>query len=179
MIRILAELNRRIMLGLADSNILPIQMSPRLWLDPLKVLENAGVVFGEKISLFYSVTLPKGWKIIDTEELIFWHLIDDRERKRATIKYDPFRFEAELQLNTRFNFCRDYDREKRENIATSVVTDNGKAIHTTKPIVLPQRIDQDYQSPEWYQTGNQADSDAESWLDESFPNWRDPAAYWD
>ncbi|MEK7655236.1 MAG: hypothetical protein AAB386_00955 [Patescibacteria group bacterium] len=138
-------------------------------------LEKAGVRFGAKVEgddLFQYVELPAGWKKVPTDHSMHSNLLDDKGRERAGITYKAAFYDryARLDVSCRFSYCLNYDREN-ENVTVAHVTDSGKVIHTTEPIK--------YESEKRHDSYDAAYEQARAWLDERYPDWQDPSAYWD
>lgn len=147
--------------------------------DAKAILEAAGVKFFGVVDgdpMFQYVELPLGWKEIPTDHFMWSKLVDDKGRERARIFYKAAFYDryAHMSLSTRFNISRDYDQRDKEGVAVTYVTDSGKVIHTTEPIHLPAKEDRKY-----YEIGDKADKTAKAWLDQHYPDWRNPGAYWD
>jgi len=124
--------------------------------------------------MFQYVELPAGWKKAPTDHSMWSKLLDDKGRERASIFYKATFYDrsAHLSLTTRFGFRRDYDREEKEGVAVTYVTDGGNIIHTTEAIKMPD----DRQKR--YEVGDKADKAASAWLNKQYPDWRNPGAYW-
>lgn len=138
-----------------------------------EVLEAAGVKFGEVVEndpLFQYVELPRGWKKVPIEHSMWSELVDDKGRKRASIFYKAAFYYRDAFLNVvrRFAYGLDYDREDKEHVWVAQILDCGQVIYTTEPIPIVRPEEKE----EWRTI-------AETWLDEHYPNWRDPGAYWD
>jgi len=142
------------------------------------VLEAAGVKFlgvVEGDPMFQYVKLPKGWKKMPTDHSMWSKLVDEKGRERAAIFYKAAFYDrrANMRLSTRFSASRDYERQNKEGVAVAHVMDCGKVVHTTEPIKLPA------DTLEKYEVAEKADQAAAAWLDKNYPDWRNPAAYWD
>jgi hypothetical protein len=160
------------------SETLPTNMSWPPDYNTKAILEAAGVKFLGVVDgddIFQYVKLPEGWKKEPTHHSMWSNLVDDKGRVRALIFYKATFYDrsAHLELQRRFDVKQDYDK-KKENVAVTHVTDGGKVIHTTGPIPLPE---DDYDQK--CEVLKEVKAKAITWLDENYPDWRDPGAYWD
>ena len=144
------------------SDVLPVK-----WLNGDKaVLEKEGVVFGavcEGDCLFQEVALPAGWHKEATEHSMWSELLDHKNRVRAKIFYKAACYDrgAHISLATRFTYSG-YKFEGK-----TVVLDGEEIIHE-----LPITGD-------GYKGKQAAEERCLLWLTDKYPNWRDPAEYWD
>lgn len=164
-------------LELVNSEVLPTDMGHSEH-DTKVILEAAGVKFlgvVEGDDMFQRVELPDGWKKVATSHSMHSNLVDDKGRKRAGIFYKAAFYDrsAHMHLTTRFSTRRDYDRQDAEGVAVAYVMDGDEVVHTTDPIKLPD------EKREQYGVARQADEAAAKWLNDNYPDWRNPAAYWD
>jgi len=161
-----------------NSETLPTDMARHGDYDTKAILEAAGVKFLGEVEgdpMFQYVELPAGWKKAPTDHSMWSKLLDDKGRERASIFYKAAFYDrsARLSLTTRFGFRRDYDKEEKEGLAVTYVTDGGNVIHTTKPIKLPD----DRQKRR--EVGHKTDNAASAWINKHYPDWQNPGAYWD
>lgn len=159
-----------------NSTTLPTDMSGE---NTKTILEGFGVKFlGEVESdpMFQYVELPSSWKLQPTDHSMWSDLLDDKGRKRAAIFYKAafYARSARLSLSVRYSCCRDYDKQDSDNVAVASVYDGSKILYTTEPIELPAE-----KTTEYYDVGDSADKAARQWLDEHYPDWKNPSAYWD
>ncbi len=154
-----------------QSETLPTDMR-----DARPVLEAAGVKFIGPVDgdpLFQKVQLPSGWKKEATDHSMWSELVDDKGRKRAAIFYKAAFYDrsAHLSLNRRYNISTDYDRlEKRKEIVIQV-KDGDTVIFSTNMVPEPAER-------RWEVTDAQT-TIAKEWLEEHYPDFANPAAYWD
>lgn len=159
---------------LVRSEVLPTEFLGRV--NTKEILEAAGVKFlgvVEDDPLFQYVELPQGWKKIPTEHSMHSTLLDNKGRARANIFYKAAFYDrsANLSLHTRYNYHFDYDKRDKEGIAVAYATDCDKVIHSTPPIKCDSRTPS-------YEYSDQASDKVEKWLDNNYPDWRNPGAYW-
>jgi len=158
-----------------ESDTLPSRMSCSD-LDVNAILQAAGVKFCGIVKddpIFQYVELPQGWKKVATEESRWSKLLDDKDRDRASIFYKAAFYDrsAYLTLSFRFRFRPDYDQQDK-GIAVARVVDCGKVVYTTELIALPG-------GSERYSLINQVNQMAIDWLNQNYPDWQNPGAYWD
>ena len=157
------------------SDTLPTRMGE----DDRKVLEQAGVVFGNQVrgdEMFTYVTLPAGWKKVPTSHSMWSDLVDDKGRRRAAMFYKAAFYDRSARLNTcrRFNTYMDYDRSDN-GVIVKYVTDGGAKVFTTKEYPYTgEPYSDDYRAQD-----RAATDEVKAWLKEHFPNWEDASAYWD
>lgn len=161
-----------------NSETLPTDMGHHSGYDPKAILKKAGVKFGKVVEddpLFQYVELPEGWKKVSTDHSMWSELVDDKGRKRASIFYKAAFYDrsAHMSLNRRFNYRKDYDRQDKEKVIVMKITDGDKIIHETEPIYFGEDRE------ERYKAEDNAKKLVLSWLEENYPDWESPAAYWD
>jgi hypothetical protein len=157
------------------SDTLPTRMGE----DDRKVLEQAGVVFGDQVrgdEMFTYVTLPAGWKKVPTSHSMWSDLVDDKGHKRASMFYKAAFYDrsASLHTNLRFGIQTDYGYEDANSAFKVNVTDGDEVVFSSEPHSFTEKY-----SDEYYAAGEAASSEAQAWLDEHYPNWQDASAYWD
>ena len=123
---------------------------------------------------FQYVELPDGWCVVETHDSSIRKLIDAKDRQRAFISYSEDRegWGASLHASLRFRFIVGVDSNERRVL--SYVTDCDRVIHRFKPVLL-----KDQTTPAALAAEDRARKVALVWINEHYPNWRDPAAYWD
>ena len=155
-------------------NILPVG-----WIDngessSPKVLEDAGVIFGDLVPddpLFQFVEVPIGWKFIPGDHPMWTRLVDQNGRERAAIWYrDTPDRDAHYEANTRYFVSLNWDHYETEGVIVGQVMDGDEIIYHTDPF-----------EKRFYgeNTPFDARDAAEEWLNANFPNWEDSGAYWD
>lgn len=146
--------------------------------DSRKTLEKFGVKFlgiVENDPLFQYVELPKGWRKESSDHDMLSYLIDDKGRKRASVFYKAAFYDrhAMMHLKTRFSFRQDYDLLEKEGICVARVFDGNDVMYSTDPVKKTG------DNQEWYEHEDKICKIAKDWLNEHYPDWRDPGAYWD
>jgi len=160
---------------LINSEVLPTDRGASFGRDCTAVLEGFGIKFGEVVEgdpLFQHCTLPQGWKKVATNHSMGSLLVDDKGRERASIFYKAAFYDRKAHMNLKPRFCADmdYDRKDEDSVVYNV-TDCGKVVYSTEPMPLNDRKS--------YEVSDEALKVATAWLDEHWPDWKNPAAYWD
>ena len=152
--------------ALVNSAMLPVQAQ---W----DQLTQIGIVRGDPVDdLFVNVTLPAGWTKRATEHNMWSDLLDEQGRKRAAIFYKAAFYDrsAHMTLERRYsayqrpvNGYDDYEGPRH-----GVVLDQDSVIWQTEQ-----------QAPykDW-PAMDAVEKQATAWLDERYPDWRNPLAYW-
>ena len=65
-----------------------------------------------------------------------------------------------------------WDQEDTHGPEEGIVTDCGEIIWSTTPIAPSEEVP-------WYKLNSALESLAKKWLEEHYPDWDDPLAYWD
>jgi len=145
-------------------------------------LEQIGIEFGKNTDdLFVEVNLPDGWQKVPTDHSMWSKLIDGKGRERGSIFYKAAFYDrsAHMSICRRFSFGVEpqggyanpgyiYDTTPR----IAVVRDQSEIIWQSEPEAPSEEVPT-YAAAERYLP------DAEAWLVERCPDWRDPLAYWD
>lgn len=150
-----------------------------------EILESCGVVFGDVVEgdpMFQHVTLPDGWTRAGTSHSMHSDVLDEKGRRRIGVFYKAAFYDrsAHMSLCRRYGTHQDYKRRDEEKVYVAIVTDgyiaespnDTKVMYTTDPIPCPETGD------DW-EAYDKTNGDAKTWLDEHYPEWGDPAAYWD
>jgi hypothetical protein len=139
--------------------------------------EAMGIRYGDPLDdLFVAVTLPDGWVLKPTDHSMWNELVDNKGRKRASIFYKAAFYDrsAHMSIETRFSAHRepscgwdseDYRHGWEDWIA--VVRDCGIKLWHSEIMKDEQGVDDVLRQQ------------AQAWLDEHYPDWRNPLAYWD
>lgn len=158
----------------------------------LEQLESMGIVFGENADdLFVRVRLPEGWSKQPTSHSMWSNLIDDQGRTRAMIFYKAAFYDrdAHIDIVRRFSYqvqpvCGYSDPDYRQSEWHVVVTDCDEVVWQSDERVEPEpgfpRGDKKNRQA-WLDWGNRKDAlggIAKAWLNEHWPEWENPLAYW-
>lgn len=144
---------------------------------PRKELEALGVVFGKDADdLFVHAQLPAGWKKQATDRSMWSDLLDDQGRKRGGIFYKAAFYDrrADMHLNCSLRITREYQDAsgnkatgRPEQVAIRVQDATGTILYDAGSVAYAD-----------YQASDQAESACRTWLEEHYPNWQSPLAYW-
>lgn len=143
-----------------------------------EMLEAIGIKFGADVDdLFVTAQLPDGWKKRATDHSMWSDLFDEKGRKRAAIFYKAAFYDrkAHISLCRRYNISVYEACDANGNAAEygkhshmkTIVQDCGVLLHE-----VGLREDRDYA------TCDAHEAQAEAWLNEHYPDWRNPLAYW-
>jgi len=130
--------------------------------------------------LFVNVKFPAGWKKVPTDHSMWSKIVDDKGRERGAIFYKAAFYDrsAHVSLNNRFSVGREYAKEKGGTDTILVRDELG---------IVNRRVR--VQGPDW--SGDRAKAmrlseeleammdSHKKWLDEKYPQWHSPLAYWD
>lgn len=171
------------------SDTLPTDMEP---LETKSVLERLGVRFLGEVpddSIFQYVELPAGWKKVLTAEPRLSMLVNADGRERARIFYKAAFYDrrATLLLETRYTYRDILNRSAFDGTLlndtepiVALVTDGcGEGVGEERILWTSEEFDPPQERLERFRAWHVARKQAEAWLDENFPQWRDPLAYWD
>ena len=150
-------------------------------------LEKIGFVFGEVIegdSLFREAKLPKGWEKKPTDHSLWTDLVDNKGRKRASIMYKAAFHDrdAGITFSCRYGFidrCNDnWESEGFFDVIDKTTTnDEGDCdiLFTVSYDIALKETDRIV----YCEGKEKAKQEASAWLNENYPEWNSPGAYWD
>lgn len=133
-----------------------------------EALTAIGFRFGSDIDrLFVSVVMPHGWNLQPTRHAMLNNLLDDKDRLRGVVFYKAAFYDqrAEMTMLPRYQIQSPFDQPSDDYRV--VCTDCGKVIKDFGSYTPADR------------KCNDLFREAELWLTETFPCWRDSLAYWD
>lgn len=178
----------------AKSETLPTNMSlaSTNWIPPDKEEENDrlaretlakwGVKFLGPVEgdpSLQQVELPTGWKKIPTYEPRLVMLVDDKGRERARICL--FAEHKTLVIQPRFGIIERPDLLRVGGRVTAVACD-GCAVLGAGDLLFGVETDDSIpreDKRDRMRARRELVKQASAWLDEHYPDWRDPLAYWD
>lgn len=159
-----------------------------------ELLVAGGVVLNDcEDELFFNVILPPGWQVVPSFEPRVSALVDGLNRERARIFYKGSAYDrkASLHITCRYN-VRDWDpsevledhglREFVREVADggSALLATGEAIFLCSAEIPAEGHGTDMLAKKVrYRAHRSAVQEAVNWLDEHYPQHRDPFAYWD
>jgi len=144
-------------------------------LDKRETWEAMGFVFGSQADdLFVSVTMPDGWELKPTSHSMWSDLLDDKGSKRASMFYKAAFYDrdATISLCARFTINQ-YDSD-RDNLVRISVYD-GDALKQEPIHVIETECDDP--KTRW-KVRDKLTQQAKDWLNETYPDWANPLAYW-
>jgi|JI10StandDraft_1071094.scaffolds.fasta_scaffold23927_9 hypothetical protein len=136
-----------------------------------QAFEALGFTFGAPIDdVFQEATMPAGWTRKTTDHSMYIMLLDEKGRERVRIFYKAAFYDrrADAVLMTRYRWDVRYQPDgDQPTHRGSYIVDHGQI----PPVVLvacstPYR-------------GDDLDRAMGAWLEATYPNAKDPAAYWD
>ncbi len=137
---------------------------------PRADLESWGIVFGEDTNdLFVNVIFPEGWKVFRGNSS-YWNILrDNKGRPRAEIFYKAAFYDrrASMHLIPRYRVVE--AGQYPDRIRFDVV-DGTEVIRSFNPGDFPR--------DDYLETFDNTMEDAETWLGDLHPEWRNPLAYW-
>lgn len=142
---------------------------PRDELSPSKIksFQDLGFTFDSSSNGIYTVELPKGWRSISNQTSSM--ILDGKNRRRMFSSKNFFAKNDDLKLLTRYQVSsKRIANDRFSPILVYVCDSDGKQI---KVIGLCGN----YHSEDYDRLVEQA----ANYLDENFPNWKDPNMYWD
>jgi len=153
--------------------------------DPVKRAqwESVGFVFGKPIpelsqrgrEVFAEATFPKGWSLKPSGHSMWSSVVDDQGRKRAKVFFKAafYDFNAHtFGLECRYGSGSTGGQKDGEPVIIGVFDSDNTPIHQ----VATYPTWDDYYADSNYRRHSDA---ANKWLDEHYPNNRDPMAYWE
>ncbi len=153
-----------------------------------KDFENMGIVFGEDVdSMFCKAILPENWKIKSTDHSMWFNLLDDQDRIRATMFYkgEAWDYDAFLNVKLRYNiYVEPIDgwNNNHDNVQwVSRVKDyDNEIVWESIPTVKePNSKTNRDEWLKWYDSKDKLRLPAKNWLNNTHPSWEHPIAYWD
>jgi hypothetical protein len=136
-----------------------------------EVLERCGFKLHDAIDdLFVSVTFAPGWELRPTDNSLWTNLVDEKGRHRGMVFWAPYEHRASIFLDCRYRCQLRWARGVPElgDVLCAVSDCDGSVLYNAGSFPSSERDPLE-----------RASALCEKWLDEHFPNWRDPAAYWD
>jgi hypothetical protein len=135
-------------------------------------LEAIGFKFGADVDdLFVTAHLPPGWKKVASDHSMHSDLVDDKGRVRAGIFYKAAFYDRRANIRFQSRYAENHygecpDKPELEQVQAE---DAGHVIHVFGTYAKGR---------EGWDECDRLAQIARAWLDEKFPQWRDPLAYW-
>jgi len=146
------------------------------------VCEAWGIVFGKEIDdLLIEAKLPAGWQKVPTDHSMWVDVVDEKGRKRLIVFYKAAFYDrsAHMYYCGRFSFSKDYSDDYNYRQKSRFVVRDGRTVifaTDTMPCVGDDG-ERDWQIAE--RVDAELGAKARDWLDEHYPDWQSPLAYWD
>ena len=140
---------------------------------PREELESLGFVFGEVADdIFIYVEFPEGWKKVPTTHSMWSDLVDDKGAKRGSLFYKAafYDISAHMYLTLRYSCRQNFDLE---DAVEYNVFDKEEIIFST-PRIGAQR-----NSNEYWKIQDEAEKQAKEYLEQNYPDYKNPLAYWE
>lgn len=160
---------------LVNSTDMPRYLSPEK-----AAFEAVGFKFGDKIDdVFQAAQLPAGWSRRATEHDMHSKIVDAAGRTRVTVFYKAAFYDrnADATLIPRFTIGDRWD--ENEHRVGALVLDVGVEIARFGDLPVTDTDVNVVYGMARLEAMREFNRQAEAWLDATYPNWRDPAAYWD
>lgn len=133
----------------------------------IKPFQRLGFTFDSSNDETCKVKLPEGWHIVSNQTSSI--ILDNKNRRRIFSRMGFFSKKNDVKLLTRYRV--DSKRIANDRFSPILVYVSDSDGNMVKGIDLCGT----YHSEDY----NQLVKKAENYLDENFPNWRDPDKYWD
>lgn len=146
------------------------------------VIERLGIeVLGDYDDLFLNVKLPDGWRIEATDHAMHSDLLDDKGRKRAGIFYKAAFYDRKAHWNlcNRYYCGLAYDTPDGKYVEGKRANSEAVWDSVTGSIVYRANVNAIPTDDDYYAKLNRASDETRAWLGETYPEWRQPFAYWD
>lgn len=138
--------------------------------DNREAMEAHGVKFGEPYKddpLFCDAILPTGWKKQATDHSMHSEVVDAKGRVRAEIFYKAAYYDRRASMHMKRRYTVDAYAEGSDKEHTRVVAKDGETVI------------REFGEATGYEDRKVLQKDAEEWLGQQYPEWRNAAAYWD
>jgi hypothetical protein len=152
---------------LVASEMLPIKIE-RATQEQLVAL---GFVFGLNVDkVFVNCKLPPGWKKEATDHSMWSRLVDDKGYERATIFFKAafYDYHAHMTFRGRFSFESYGETPQANSFVVRLRDACGKV----------ERIFGTWSHPNYHDLDD-LERRAKAWLDENYPEHKNPFAYWE
>jgi hypothetical protein len=140
--------------------------------------ESVGFVFGETLtgqdSIFVACTFPDGWALRPTGHSVWSDVVDAKGRKRAAVFFKAAFYDYNAHtfgLEFRYTVGGDY--------LTNDASDRRMAYYVKDAVTGDRLCEFKDEQPLKTFEGSAARRQAEAWLADRFPDYKNPLAYWD
>lgn len=156
----------------ASGTLLPLKVQAYPELTREQITAGTGIQFGmdQPGSLFVRVALPPGWKIVPTDHDMWSSLVDTNGCERAGIFYKA----AFYDRNAHVSFTPRYSVQVKYNDELGI-----RIVYVLDRQTKDQHaIGECSTNPDAYRDYDRLCTEGEAWLKETYPEYRDPFAYW-
>lgn len=149
---------------LVNSTRLPKKTTP----DRATIAAATGIAFGDDVDeLFVEASLPDGWRKEASDHAMWSDLVDNKGRRRAAIFYKAAFYDCRANMRFEPFYSIDVNYDSGYEACTVAVRDaNGATL-------------KDFGKSKDWDGGQKLQQAAAAWLDENYPDNRNPLAYWD
>ena len=163
------------MRGLVKNNMMPKRMSPGK-----KYWEKLGFAFEEVgDDILYKASLPEGWHLEPTDDLMWVEIVDNNDLKRGFCYYkiNPHKRRASMSLECRYDVYSEFIDDK--NTVKEVYFGNPEEkLFVAGQVDYSEQDRRDLVATN-YHYEEQLKSLARNYARAYYPNWQDINAYWD
>ena len=145
--------------------------------------EKMGITIVEEYDdLFWSISLPEGWKIEATDHSMWNNLFDNKGRKRANFFYKAAFYDRDAFINfdTRYHATVDHVADASSDYEVwknsdyqGIVKDGETVIFSTECVPVTGSYDGDDK------VKDDLREQLDKYMEENYPNYEDINAYWD
>ena len=149
------------------------------------VFEKMGIVFGEPVDdLFVRATLPEGWKKKPTDHSMWSKVVDERGRERISVFYKAAFYDRSAHMFPVRRFSTRTMDEKDDGFGGSVTNKAQYAAIVDGETVIFRTDESVVEEPgekyvDYLDRRGVLEDQALAWLNEHYPDWQDPSAYWE
>lgn len=176
--RAIEDQERRGQQAVRHTDVLPNKISQR----DREILTSLGFQIGEVLphdDLFLEATLPEGWAKRPTDHSMYTDLVDPQGRRRGSIGYKAASYDRWVS----FHLCSRYDLQLYHPTGEYEFGKSFYGVVDTAQggvfVYVPTPEDIERHKPEQRWDGKGDNQACSHWLNQHFPDWKSPAAYWD
>lgn len=159
---------------------LPVQMrchvNQKDEFDYKAILQSRGFVFSDDETDYCNkekefVKLPKNWRLTKTDSPLVNIITDDKGRYRGSVH--DYLHSSWIELFTKYDVMIKTKQVGLNHFAYAEVWSDIEVVYTTNNVVIKSICPIDR-----YEAGQSAKELAHEWLNQNFPDWKNPGAYW-
>lgn len=150
-----------------------------------KKLSAFGIELGDihKGKLFRDADLPDGWKIRATSHSMWSELVDAKGSVRAMIFYKAAFYDQDAHIRFETRYCVDFKRNEEGDALAAIVMDRRGTNEPLFEVALAPFCGYNEATEEQrrahFDDRDKAREKCLKWLEEHYPSYKDPFAYWD